>query len=184
MVYNIYNYIDDLIYNKLKEELCNWLLEDSQILVLKNFNNKIDLDFINNYIEIYIFNNYNKYKIESIKYEEFLETIKNNLLTDIQIDLLKGIKGDLLLQYQPEINYDLLTDKAIDFVNKFNIGITGYTGYAINNIIINNDTGIDITINYTDQSIYKYSINYFGDNCKDSNFSLKSDFEELFDNVE
>jgi hypothetical protein len=31
------------------------------------------------------------------------------------------------------------------------------------------------------KQIYKIVINYFGDNCKDSNFSLKSDFEELFE---
>ena len=31
------------------------------------------------------------------------------------------------------------------------------------------------------KQLYKIVINYFGDNCKDSNFSLKSDFEELFE---
>jgi hypothetical protein len=31
------------------------------------------------------------------------------------------------------------------------------------------------------KQIYKIVINYFGDNCKDSNLSLKSDFEELFE---
>lgn len=31
------------------------------------------------------------------------------------------------------------------------------------------------------KQLYKFVINYFGDNCKDSNFSLKSDFEELFE---
>ena len=31
------------------------------------------------------------------------------------------------------------------------------------------------------KQLYKIVINYFGDNCKDSNFSLKSDFKELFE---
>ena len=31
------------------------------------------------------------------------------------------------------------------------------------------------------KQLYKIVINCFGDNCKDSNFSLKSDFEELFE---
>jgi hypothetical protein len=31
------------------------------------------------------------------------------------------------------------------------------------------------------KQIYKIVTNYFGDNCKDSNLSLKSDFEELFE---
>jgi hypothetical protein len=31
------------------------------------------------------------------------------------------------------------------------------------------------------KQIYKIVINYFGDNCKESNLSLKSDFEELFE---
>ena len=31
------------------------------------------------------------------------------------------------------------------------------------------------------KQLYKIVINYFGDNCKDSNFSLSSDFEELFE---
>jgi CRISPR/Cas system CMR-associated protein Cmr5 small subunit len=154
--------IEDMIYdiliknnisnNNLLSNIKSWLLEDTQIKLLKG--KKGDNITIKDIIKKCNLKNIKGKKGITYDYNLLLDNIKNWLI--LQKDIIKGYRGEYYFMEQPPIDYDVYNNDIINYLNNNNFrGLTGPKSFGMQDITIHNNI---LTINYTDNIMYTSDI--------------------------
>ena len=150
---------NNIYYYNILNDIKKWLLEEPQINLLKGEKGDApslyDIDLS---IKLYISENNELFKGEqgipgnSIDYLTFFTDIKSWLLENSQRLLFKGDKGDTIIIEQPPIDYDIINDNIINYINdnkELFKGSTGAQGLSIKLLNMINDR---IIINYNNNN--------------------------------